>query len=143
MRYSLTLLDSKYQDFGLLVLRVGLGLMFIIFHGGPKMIEGPDRWEKLGLNAGLDFLPHFWGFMAAFAESVGAFFLLIGLFTRYALILLIITMVMAATFHLGRGDGWGGSSRPIELGIVFLSLFFIGAGRYSLDAMFRQGRSKV
>lgn len=143
MRYAVTLLDSRFQDFGLLVLRVGLGLMFIVFHGGPKMIDGPDGWEKLGLNAGLDFFPHVWGFMAAFAESVGALFLLIGLFSRYALILLIVTMVMATTYHLGSGDGWLGSSRPIELGIVFLALFFIGPGRYSFDAMFRQGGTKI
>lgn len=143
MRYTLTVFDSKYHDFGLLVLRLGLGAMFIIVHGAPKLMAGPERWEKIGANVGLDFLPQFWGFMAGFAETVGAFFLLIGLFTRYALVLLIATMVMAATFHLGRGDGLAGSSAPIELGIVFVSLFFIGAGRYSLDACFRSGRPKV
>lgn len=143
MKYAVTLLDTKYQDFGLLLLRVGLGLMFIIFHGGPKMIGGPDGWEKLGMNAGLDFFPHVWGFMASFAESMGAFLLLIGLFTRYALVFLIVTMVMATTYHLGNGDGWSGSSRPIETGIVFISLFFIGPGRYSLDALFRQEGAKI
>lgn len=138
MKYALTIFDSKYQDFGLLLMRVGLGLMFILFHGGPKMLAGPEGWKDVGLMAGLEFFPHFWGFMAAFAETVGAFFLLIGLFTRYALVLLVITMVMAVIFHLGGGDSVKEAAHPIEVGVFFLGLFFIGAGRYSLDAVFRQ-----
>lgn len=143
MKRGLTFFGSMYQDFGLLVLRVGLGLMFIVFHGGPKILSGPEGWESLGNQVGLDYFPHFWGFMAAFAESVGAFFLLIGLFTRYALLFLIATMVMAVTYHLGRGDGLDGSKYPIEMGIVFLAVFCVGAGRYSLDSLFRQTRGNV
>ncbi len=143
MRYALTLLDTKYQDLGLLLLRAGLGVMFIIFHGGPKLAGGPDQWEGIGARAGFESLPVLWGFLAAFAESFGAFFLLIGLFTRFALLFLIATMVMAATYHLGNNDGWSGASRAIEMGIVFVGLFFVGPGRFSLDAWMRSERARA
>ena len=42
-------------------------------------------------------------------------------------------MLVAAVSHLSRGDGLSGASHAIELGIVFLSLIVIGAGKYSVD----------
>jgi putative oxidoreductase len=141
MRQTLILLDNQYRDFGLLILRVGLGAMFIAVHGWPKMVGGPERWEALGTSAGLPLLPVAWGFLAAFAETVGALFLLLGFFTRYALVLLIVTMVMATSFHLGRGDGLKGSAHAIEMGIVFIALFLTGPGKYSIDSRFRQPRA--
>ncbi len=59
---------DKYRDIGLLILRVGIGIMFMS-HGLPKLIAGPDKWLILGgtMNAlGIDFTPMAWGFMAAY-----------------------------------------------------------------------------
>lgn len=33
---------DKYRDVGLLILRVGIGLMFMI-HGFPKLFGGPEK----------------------------------------------------------------------------------------------------
>lgn len=58
-----------YPDFGMLVLRLGIGASFIIHHGYDKIAD-PGRWKGLGQQMsllGIDFLPEFWGFMAAFA----------------------------------------------------------------------------
>ncbi len=126
---------SKYKDFGLLFLRIGIGGMFI-FHGAPKMFGGPERWERLGAsmaNVGIEFAPVFWGFMASFSEFIGGICLLLGLFFRPVCILLAITMAIAASGHLSRGEGLRGAAHAIEDGIVFLSLIFIGPGKYSLD----------
>ena len=38
---------GKYRDAGLLVLRVGLGIMFCL-HGLPKLAAGPKVWTLLG-----------------------------------------------------------------------------------------------
>ena len=127
---------DKYRDQGLLFLRVGLGIMFVM-HGLPKMLGGPDQWAGLGMamgNLGVGFAPAFWGFMAAFAELIGGVCLILGFMMRPACGLLFITMLVAAVFHIKKGDGIMGASHAIELGIVFLSLIVIGPGKYSLCA---------
>jgi putative oxidoreductase len=133
----MAILDNlgKYRNTGLLLLRFGIGLMFII-HGFPKLAGGPNGWTSLGGSMkviGVDFLPVFWGFMAAVTESFGGFLLIVGLFYRPALILLVFTMVIATMVHLSKGDGLKGASQAIEMGILFFSLIFIGPGKYSVD----------
>ncbi len=126
---------NKYGDIGLLILRIGIGCMFII-HGAPKLFGGPDKWEKLGMamsSVGIQSIPVFWGFMAAVSEFIGGICIILGLFFRFACILLAITMTIATTMHFSKGDGLRGTSHAIEAGIVFLGLIFIGPGKYSLD----------
>lgn len=126
---------GKYRNTGLLVMRIGIGIMFIV-HGFPKLAGGPSSWEQLGGSmkvVGVNFLPLFWGFMAAVAETFGGFLLIVGLFFRPACIALVFTMIIAALVHFGKGDGLSGASHAIELGIVLFSLIFIGPGRYSVD----------
>jgi len=133
----MAILDNlgKYRNTGLLLLRIGIGTLFII-HGFPKLAGGPDGWAGLGGSMkviGIDFLPVFWGFMAAATETFGGFLLIVGLFYRPACILLVFTMIIAALVHFNKGDGLKGASHAIELGIVFFSLIFIGPGKYSVD----------
>ncbi|WP_316802493.1 DoxX family protein [Pedobacter nototheniae] len=126
---------GKYRNTGLLLTRLGLGVMFII-HGFPKIAGGVHGWEGLGGSMkliGVDFLPVFWGFMAAATETFGGFLLIVGLFFRPACLLLIFTMAIATLVHFAKGDGIGGASHAIELGIVFIGLTFIGPGKYSVD----------
>ncbi len=126
---------GKYRDFGLLLLRVGVGAMFL-FHGLPKLLGGPARWEKLGAAMGylgIYAAPVVWGFLAGASEFFGGLCLILGLFFRPAALLLAITMAVAANMHLARGDGLQGASHAIEAGILFFSLIFIGPGRHSVD----------
>ncbi|MBU1043086.1 MAG: DoxX family protein [Candidatus Omnitrophica bacterium] len=134
--------SDNFRDQGLLFLRVGLGIMFIM-HGLPKMLGGPEQWAGLGMamaNLGINFAPVFWGFMAAFAELVGGICLLLGFMFRPACGLLTFTMIVAALFHLKKGDGIMGASHAIELCIVFLGLIFIGAGKYRIDGLFKKNK---
>ncbi|WP_231458501.1 MULTISPECIES: DoxX family protein [unclassified Pedobacter] len=133
----MAILDNlgKYRNTGLLLLRIGIGIMFIV-HGFPKLAGGPQGWESLGGSMkviGINFMPVFWGFMAAVTETFGGFLLIVGLFYRPACILLVFTMIIAALVHFGKGDGLGGASHAIEMAIVFFSLIFIGPGKYSVD----------
>ncbi len=126
---------GKYRNTGLLILRLGLGAM-MMFHGFPKIMGGPDKWAGLGGSMsviGINFIPAFWGFMAAIAEGLGGFLLLLGLFFRPVNMLLVFTMIIAALVHINKGEGIMGASHAIELGIVFFGLIFIGPGKYSVD----------
>jgi putative oxidoreductase len=133
----MAILDNlgKYRNTGILILRIGLGVMMMV-HGLPKLMGGPEKWAGLGGSmklVGIDFLPVFWGFMAAASEGIGGFLLLLGLFFRPVNLLLVITMMIAAMVHFSKGDGMQGASHAIELGVVFLSLILIGPGKYSVD----------
>lgn len=126
---------DKHRDVGLLILRVGIGVMFMI-HGVPKLMGGPEKWAMLGgtmKSIGIDFAPAGWGFMAAISESGGGMLLALGFFTRPACFLLLNTMIVAACMHLRKGDPFVAYSHAVEAGILFLSLLFIGPGKYSLD----------
>lgn len=127
---------GKYRNTGLLMLRIGLGIMMML-HGFPKLSGGVETWIKVGGSMkliGIDFMPAVWGFMAALTEGVGGLFILLGLFFRPVLILMTFTMAMAAMVHLSDPkQSFMDASSAIELGIVFLSLLFIGPGKYSID----------
>jgi putative oxidoreductase len=131
---AMTTLD-KHRDVGLLILRIGIGAMFI-YHGAPKIFGGHQMWTNVGLIAmpglGIKFAPAFWGFMAAFSEFAGGILIILGLFFRIACSLLLITMGVATHLQL-TSAGMLAASQPIEDGILFLSLLIIGPGRYSLD----------
>jgi len=135
---------TEYRNIGLLILRMGLGIMFIL-HGYPKMFGGPEMWTKVGAamqNLGIDFAPMFFGFMAGVTEFFGGIFLLLGLFFTPSVIFLFIVMLVAATKHISAGDSFTLYSHSIELAIVFFSLLFIGSGKYSLDRKLQQRRRR-
>ena len=126
---------GKYRDFGLLLLRAGIGVMFI-FHGWPLLMAGPARWVQLGgamHRLGVSFMPAAWGLAAALSECLGGVLLILGLAFRPACLLLALTMAVAAASVLGRGEGVLAASHAIEDGILFVGLLFIGPGRYSVD----------
>jgi putative oxidoreductase len=128
----------KYSDAGILILRVGIGIAFIMTHGWGKITGGPALWEKIGgamANFGITFAPVFWGFMAAISEFGGGIMLLLGLFTRTSSAFMAFTMLVAASQHLVKLDPWARVTYPMEMFSVFMALIFIGAGKYSLDAV--------
>ncbi|RKX30389.1 MAG: DoxX family protein [Verrucomicrobia bacterium] len=126
---------ERFTDFGILLLRVGLGIM-MAWHGFPKFTGGVAAWTEIGgamSFVGVTIYPVFWGFCAAVIEFFGGIALVFGLFTRLVSLLLCLTMAVAATMHLSIGDGLQGASHAIELTIVFLAVIFIGPGRFSVD----------
>ena len=126
---------GRYIDFGLLIMRIGLGVMMVL-HGYPKLIGGPEKWTSIGnamKNIGMVSYPTFWGFMAAITEGLGGVLLILGLAFRPACLLLLFTMVMASINHFSKGDDIMKASHAIELAFVFFGLFFAGPGRHSID----------
>ena len=126
---------ERFTDFGILLLRIGLGAM-MAWHGFPKFTGGVAAWTEVGgamSHVGVSIYPVFWGFCAAAIEFFGGIALAFGLFTRLISLLLCFTMAVAATMHLSIGDGLQTASHSIELAIVFLAVILIGPGRFSVD----------
>ena len=125
------------KNFGLLIMRIGIGAMMIM-HGYPKLIGGPDKWEKIGeamKYVNMEYYPVVWGFLAGLAETGGGLLLILGILFRPACFFLLFTMVMAVVTHFGRGDEFMRASHAIELAFVFFGLFFIGPGNFRLRKM--------
>lgn len=132
--------SKTYQDISLLIARVFTGYLMLSLHGWGKITAGTDRWKGLGSGLsdliGLDFLSIPLGFMASFAESIGALLIILGLTTRPAAFLLAFTMFVAVYKKLP------GGIKEAELPVLFLCLSLVimlsGAGKYSLDHLLKR-----
>lgn len=134
---------EKNKDFGILILRIGIGCAFVFIYGLMKIKGGPDLWSKIGgsmSNLGINFMPVFWGFMASITEFAGGILLILGLFTRPVSVLMAFTMLVAMIQHLSKLDQWYNVIQPVELFAVFIALLFTGAGKYSLDYLIFDNR---
>ncbi len=126
---------GKFTNFGLLVVRIGIGIMMMV-HGIPKIEGGPELWTKVGCSIthlGIHEFFAFWGFMASISEGVGGLLVLLGMAFRPACIFLFFTMLMASITHIKNGDELAVASHAIELCFLFFGLFIIGPGRFSVD----------
>lgn len=125
---------SRYQDHGLLILRLGFGLPFIWYHGWPKLVGGPEQWAGLGSamgSVGIGFAPEFWGFLAMTGEVVGSLLIVFGLFFRPAALFLAGVMFVATMNHIVTGQGTPAHS--MKNFWVLAGLVFVGPGRFSVD----------
>lgn len=127
--------DSAPTSFALLGLRLWLGLTMLFQHGLPK-VQGfsdmaahfPDPLH-VGQNVSLG--------LVAFAETVGAVLLALGLVTRFAALTLVIDLGVAF-FMVHKTVSSG------ELAFVYLAgyvaLLIAGGGKFSVDkALFKGG----
>jgi putative oxidoreductase len=127
---------TKYREFGLLLLRVSLGGLIIYAHGWHDLGGGTGRWREMGhamYYLHIHFAPVMWGFLAAFAETVGAALLVIGYFFRPACILLALTALVLSIVQWKLAGHFAGAAHDLELLAVFVSLILIGPGKYSAD----------
>ena len=129
--------NDLYVSYSLLILRVIASVMMIINHGWNKILAGQEKWNRLGTALtdfiGIEFMSVFFGFMAAFSESIGMVMVIFGIFTRPAAFLLLFTMFVASMNHLVDGKF---PELAIMYLIVMLALLISGPGKFSLDYKF-------
>jgi putative oxidoreductase len=133
MQTDITTLRTN-EDAGKLVLRAVLAAM-LLFHGISKLHNGIGFIADMLAKAGL---PAIFGYGVYIGEVVAPLFILAGLFTRAAALVIAVNMVVAVLlahtsmfFTTNDTGGWA-----LELqGMYFFSavaIALLGAGRFSL-----------
>lgn len=136
MKVSELLKTNDYKWF--FIIRLILGYVFLVA-GLQKFIfpetMGPGRFEEMGYNS-----PEFTAYFVGFFEVLCALLILLGLFTRFAAVPLIIIMLVAIFTtkvpDLMDGDFWRFAHRVrLDLSMLLTALFVLlsGSDRFSLD----------
>lgn len=122
---------KKYYDTGLLLFRIVFGFVFLL--------HGLQKWGVLNGKIALPGTPLF--FIGSLIEVIGGVLVILGLWTT--IVSFLAAGEVAVAYWLmhafgGRGAFWNPLSNAGEPAVLFcfglLLLFFLGPGKYSLDA---------
>ncbi len=125
-------------DVGILLLRISVAVVMFM-HGLPKYLGGAGTLEKVGGAMeyyGITFLPLLWGFLAATVETVGAVFIALGFVFRPTAFLMFFVLLTAWLTRMPSDPSlgnFGQFAHPMSMCLVFLSLLFIGPGRFAVQ----------
>ncbi len=120
---------QKLKPLALLVLRIALGVLFIL-HGYPKLHD-PGRWMAMFPKFGY---PGYFAYITGVLEVFGGALLILGLVTRVAGLLLAIEMCFAVAALTHAHIPYGANYEvTILLGAGALALAGVGAGLLSVD----------
>jgi putative oxidoreductase len=125
---------AKYREFGLLLIRVSIGLLFILFTA-PALMHGPAAWAHFGAGARtFGFHSHYqlWGFVGAVAGCAGGVLIIFGLFFRVG-VLLVLVLAIAHAIGVTKAVGFRNALPSIEMCFVLAGILFVGPGKYSVD----------
>lgn len=135
---SVRLDEIVSPDVSISLLRIGAAAL-IMTHGIPKLMRILDGDFSFGDPIGIGPVASL--ILVAFAEAICAFFVLIGLWTRAAVIPLIINMTVIV-FVAHADDPFGRKELGLFFLITFICLFLTGSGRYSLDHLLYKNSEK-
>ncbi len=125
---------SKWAPWGLAVLRLALGVTFIM-HGQQKLfVYGFDGVEKSFAGLGIP-LPGVAAIVVSLVEFLGGIALVLGFFTRYAALLLAATMAVAM-LHVHLSAGFflpKGCEFTMNLLAALIAILLAGPGAAALD----------
>lgn len=142
------------MSFGLLILRIVLGVIFIA-HGGQKTFGwfGGHGIEGFAAHMSTMGMPAFMAYVAAYTELLGGIAVIAGLLTRLSALGITCVMIVAIwKVHGPNGlflnimcepnKGHGFEFALALLGMA-LCLVFTGAGKISLDGFIRGGSNQL
>lgn len=122
-------LENKRSDLALLLLRVGVGIIFII--AGWNKLTGIDGTINFFGNIGIP-LPAVMAWVVALVEFLGGIMILLGAYAKIPYLLMAIIMVVALLT-----TKFGGEFSAMRLDLMLLlssvALFLMGSGSYSVD----------
>ncbi|TXH22055.1 MAG: DoxX family protein [Chitinophagaceae bacterium] len=129
------------KDVALLIFRLTLGLVLLYGHGAGKLsaiFSGQEIqfMDPIGIGANLSF------YMAAFAEGICSILLILGLFSRFASLVLTINFIVIFIFHAFIiKDGFEVLELRFLYLLPFIALTFSGAGKYALDRLLSKSKN--
>ena len=129
--------NPRLVDIVLLVIRIFVGFA-MLSHGFPKLqqlLSGEEIkfFDFLGLGPKISLI------LTVFAEFVCSIFIILGLFTRFAVFFLVITMAVAG-FVVHGGDAFDKKEVSLLYLSIYLLLMAFGPGRFSIDHLITKRR---
>ena len=125
--------DSTRIEYGALLLRVSLGVMFIAHALLKYFVFTLPGTVQFFASLGL---PPAAAYLTFVAELVGGVLLILGVYARYVSIALVPILIGAAWAHFG--NGWvfsapnGGWEYPVFWAVALVVQFLIGDGAHAL-----------
>jgi len=121
--------SPPWSDLGLLILRLSLGGMMLT-HGLPKLLNFSERANSFADPIGLG--SSFSLFLAVGAEVGCSLLLILGAFTRLAVLPLMVTMLVAALI-VHSADPFAKKEMALLYFFPYLTLLLTGPGKFALD----------
>jgi putative oxidoreductase len=123
--------NASAFNLALFILRVGAGIL-MVHHGYDKLVHFNQYSAKfmhfLGMNSSFSLA------LVIFSEFFCSIFVMLGLFTRFACIFLMISTFVAVSEAHGY-DILGKGEHASLFFIIYFTILIIGPGRISVDGM--------
>jgi putative oxidoreductase len=127
------MIDQRTAPYGILLLRVALGVMFLA-HGLTKLLVFTPAGTA-GFFESIGF-PGFLAYPVIAFEVIGGLLLVLGVYARWIAAAAVIQLFMASTVHFGNGWSFGnpngGWEYPIFLTIAAAVIALAGDGAAAL-----------
>ncbi|WP_405204942.1 DoxX family protein [Aquimarina sp. LLG6339-5] len=121
------------KDYTLLFFRVLVSISMINTHGMKKLLNFEETIkhipDPMGVGGEISAV------LAIVANIVAPLFVILGLGTRLATIP-ILSVTLMGFFIVHGNDPWAVRDVPLMYSLAYLLIFFMGAGKYSLDNKF-------
>ncbi len=133
--------EYSAADYGVALLRVALGVMFLA-HGALKVFVFTLPGTA-AFFASVGF-PGFMAYIVAPAEILAGLALIVGFRTRLVAALTVPILIGAASVHFG--NGWvfsapkGGWEYPVYLIVAAVAQSLLGAGAFAFDGVRKESR---
>lgn len=127
--------SEKAKNIGLLALRLGIGVIFVMHGYGKLFGNAPGMTAFTGMVGKLGFpLPGLFAYAAALSEFFGGIALLLGLYTEIFAgligIVMLVALVMVKKFK------FPGADIDLSLLTTAIALALVGPGKWALGCPF-------